>query len=100
MRFLFFLYLYLLAACFIFRGALGDLKKNKNTLKAFLKPQLRRKVFVIVCAGTLLMLSGCAKPLNGDFCLLYRPVFSSPLDTEETLKQVDMNNIVWAELCS
>jgi len=28
------------------------------------------------------------------------PVYSSPLDTEETQRQIDQNNVVYSKLCS
>jgi hypothetical protein len=30
---------------------------------------------------------------------LYEPVYTSPADTEATLRAVDRNNAVWLELC-
>lgn len=47
----------------------------------------------------LIMLSACARGLSGDFCMIYEPVYISPEDSEETLKQVDKNNAAWLEMC-
>ncbi len=47
----------------------------------------------------LVMLSGCATNTAGDFCLIYKPVYTSDLDTEETRDQADQNNAVYQELC-
>ena len=48
----------------------------------------------------LLSVTACAKniPVNS-FCAIYEPVFSSVLDTEETLKQIDKNNAAYDEVC-
>lgn len=46
---------------------------------------------LIACAPTL--------PVNS-FCEIYQPVFISTLDTEETKQQIDINNVVWLELCN
>gem|GEM_PF-1598051 len=49
---------------------------------------------------TLLLLIGCGKNIPAsDYCLLYRPVYSHPSDTEETKRQIDGNNIVYDTLC-
>ena len=68
--------------------------------------------FVIGLSLTLLSLSACAvgsretnsvsksPPLSGNFCSIYKPVYVSRLDTEETKKAVDQNNAVWLELCN
>ncbi len=53
----------------------------------------------ILCVVVTILLSACAKNLDGDFCLLYEPVYSSAQDTEETQKQIDNNNVVWEVLC-
>jgi len=39
------------------------------------------------------------KPVPGNFCAIYSPVYTSRSDTEETKKQVDKNNAVWLEVC-
>lgn len=54
--------------------------------------------------GTALLilsaLNGCTTSINGDFCLLYEPIFADyEKDTQETIRQVDRNNIVYDELC-
>jgi hypothetical protein len=57
-----------------------------------------------------LMLSGCAigsngtrlKPapvVTGNFCAVYKPVYFSRNDTEDTKKAVTVNNASWVELC-
>lgn len=53
----------------------------------------RTSFFVIL---GVLALSGCVKRLNGEFCLLYQPVFLDyENDTAETIKQVEKNNVVY-----
>ena len=43
--------------------------------------------------------TSCATVLNGDFCDVYQPVYLDyERDTPETIRQVDVNNIVW-ETC-
>lgn len=54
---------------------------------------------MIVFAMISAMPSACATVSADDFCAIYRPVYSSLDDTEETLKQLDRNNAVWLELC-
>lgn len=34
-----------------------------------------------------------------DFCTVYKPIYTSETDTEETQKQIDKNNAVWMEKC-
>ena len=43
--------------------------------------------------------SACGANTQGSFCSIYRPVFTSPNDTEETKQQVDENNIIYEEKC-
>ncbi|MDR0727036.1 MAG: hypothetical protein LBF37_03145 [Rickettsiales bacterium] len=38
-------------------------------------------------------------PVN-DFCLIYRPIYSHPSDTEITKQQIDQNNVVFDEICA
>lgn len=45
-------------------------------------------------------LSGCTTNINGDFCLLYEPIYADyEHDTPETIRQIDRNNVVYDELC-
>lgn len=63
---------------------------------------MRRKLFKYVAVWCLIMLtlSGCAKSLVAtDFCNLYKPVYTSSKDTEQTRTDVDGNNAVFMELC-
>jgi hypothetical protein len=60
------------------------------------KKQTRR---AMICCATLLLLNACATASRAEYCILYRPVYTSVSDTEETKKQVDGNNAVWIELC-
>lgn len=46
------------------------------------------------------MLSGCGKNIHANsFCMLYKPIYMSDKDTEETKRQIDENNVVYEELC-
>ena len=46
-------------------------------------------------------LSGCTTNINGDFCLLYEPVYADyEHDTPETVRQIDRNNVVYDDLCA
>lgn len=48
----------------------------------------------------LIALSGCTTRINGDFCLLYEPVYADyEHDTPETVRQIDKNNVVYDDLC-
>lgn len=58
-----------------------------------------RRGFAGGCGLILLMLGGCASTIPGDFCLLYMPVYTHPQDTEETRRQADINNILYADMC-
>ena len=53
----------------------------------------------IVCAMTVLMLTGCAKGSAGDFCHIYQPVYTTAQDSDLTRDQADVNNAVWWEKC-
>lgn len=48
----------------------------------------------------LLGLNACMTNINGDFCLLYEPIYADyENDTSETIKQIDRNNVVFEVLC-
>ncbi len=50
---------------------------------------------------SLLSLPGCAQNIAvSNFCLIYKPIMHSAKDTEETLRQIDFNNLAYDELCS
>lgn len=46
------------------------------------------------------MLQGCAGASSGDFCDIYQPVYTAAADSAETRRQADLNNAVWAALCT
>ncbi len=49
---------------------------------------------------TLIVLSGCTTNINGDFCLIYEPIYADyENDTPETIRQIDRNNLVYDEIC-
>ncbi len=48
----------------------------------------------------LIALSGCTISINGDFCLIYEPIYADyEHDTPETIRQIDKNNVVYDDLC-
>src|SRR3546814_4540443 len=61
----------------------------------------RPSVRATVCGAILLTVTSCAtnSPAS-DFCLIYRPVYTSAQDTEETRLQVDENNAAFEALKS
>lgn len=62
--------------------------------------KMTRAKFVIGLGLMMIILSGCAKnTVVIDFCSIYKPVFTSPADTELTRDQVDENNAVYDEKC-
>jgi len=45
-------------------------------------------------------LSACTTNINGDFCLIYEPIYADyEQDTPETIIQIDKNNAVYDEMC-
>jgi hypothetical protein len=48
----------------------------------------------------LAMLNACAPASRGDFCEIYKPVYTAAADTAETKAMTDDNNAVWLELCA
>jgi hypothetical protein len=55
--------------------------------------------YAIACAAILAMPAGCVTASRGDFCSIYRPVYTSAADTAETRDQADDNNALWLALC-
>ena len=55
----------------------------------------------LVLAWTLIGMSGCAANtgVTDTFCLLYQPIYASSKDTEETQRQVDLNNGIFECRC-
>ena len=48
----------------------------------------------------LIAFAGCTTNINGDFCLIYEPIYADyENDTPETIRQIDRNNIVFDEIC-
>ena len=62
--------------------------------------RLKRLKSLITVFMSLSVLSACTTNINGDFCLLYEPVYADyEKDTSETIKQIDRNNVVYDDLC-
>lgn len=64
-----------------------------------MKRRWKKIISLIVFAGILNMLPGCGHVSEGDFCLLYDPVYTSVNDTDDTLQQIDYLNAIWLEFC-
>lgn len=48
----------------------------------------------------LILLASCTTNTSGDYCFLYRPIYADyELDTAETIRQIDENNVVYDSLC-
>lgn len=61
---------------------------------------LKMRNKAVIALTILLGLSGCTTNINGDFCLIYEPVYMDyEKDTLETIRQVDRNNVVYDDLC-
>lgn len=52
-----------------------------------------------ICALTVLAVSGCATNTAGTDCLVFRPIYFSERDTEETIEQVLYHNAAWEAVC-
>ena len=54
-------------------------------------------------AGVLLILTGlnaCTTSINGNYCLLYEPIYADyDNDTAETIRQIDRNNVIYEAIC-
>lgn len=54
-------------------------------------------------AGALLILIGltsCTTNINGNYCILYEPIYADyDNDTNETIRQIDRNNVVYEAVC-
>lgn len=62
--------------------------------------QLEKLKKVVIALMILIGLNACMTNINGDFCLIYEPVFMDyDKDTPETIRQVDRNNTVYDDLC-
>lgn len=53
----------------------------------------------IVLTITMFTMTSCTSIPESDYCYLYKPVYVSLNDTEETIKQIVVNNIVYESLC-
>lgn len=54
----------------------------------------------VIALMILSVLNACTTNINGDFCLIYEPVYMDyDNDTAETIRQVDRNNVVYDDWC-
>ena len=61
--------------------------------------RFKARTALLIVLG-MFALSGCVKRLDGSFCRIYKPVFLNYQDdTENTIAQVEENNVVYLELC-
>lgn len=61
---------------------------------------LKMRNKAVIALMILSVLTACTTNINGDFCLIYEPVYMDyDKDTPETIKQVDRNNVVYDDLC-
>lgn len=61
---------------------------------------LKKLKWLEISSLILIMLNACTTNINGDFCLLYEPVYLDyEKDTPETIRQPDRNNIIFEEIC-
>ena len=68
-----------------------------QTLRKRKKRWIKFAVFVAHLT-ILMLLNGCTTVLNGDFCDVYQPVYPDYVrDTPETIRQIDVNNVVFEE---
>ncbi len=62
--------------------------------------RLKKLKLLVTIFVSLSVLIACTTNINGDFCLLYEPVYADyEKDTPETIKQIDRNNVVYDDLC-
>lgn len=58
---------------------------------------LKKLAIACLIASTL---TACTTNISGDFCLLYDPICADYTnDTPETIRQIDINNVVYEEMC-
>lgn len=61
---------------------------------------LKMRNKAVIALTILSVLNACTTNINGDFCLIYEPVYMDyTRDTPETIRQVDRNNVVYDDLC-
>ena len=62
--------------------------------------QLKKLKRLVVALLILTGLNACTTNINGNYCLLYEPIYADyDNDTAETIRQIDRNNIVYDDLC-
>ena len=62
--------------------------------------QLKMPKLLAIALLILIVLNACTTSINGDFCLIYEPVYADyEKDTPATIKQIDRNNVIYDDLC-
>ena len=62
--------------------------------------QLKKLKLLVTIFVSLSVLIACTTNINGDFCLLYEPVYADyEKDTPEKIKQIDRNNDDYYDFC-
>ena len=76
--------------------------KQQKTKEERKKTMLFKRLKMLV--GALLILTGlnaCTTNTNGNYCLLYEPIYADyEADTAETIRQIDRNNVVYDAVCA
>ena len=62
-------------------------------------PWKKRLLCATVCCMIMITLQGCKAASSGDFCTLYKPVYTAKADTQQTRDDANGNNAVWLALC-
>lgn len=61
---------------------------------------LKKLKYLGIACLMMVALTACTTNINGDFCLIYEPVYMDyEHDSPETIRQVDRNNVVYEEWC-
>ncbi len=63
--------------------------------------QLKKLRMPAIICLILIGLNACTTNINGNYCLLYEPIYADyEADTAETIRQIDRNNVVYDAVCA
>lgn len=92
------------AAIALFLYLFGYRHAKETAEKEYLKGENNALKIAKKLATTCLIMSvltACTANINGNYCLLYEPVYADyEHDTPETIRQIDRNNIIYDEICT
>ena len=72
-------------------------KIRRTRRKTMQLKKLKRLAAVLLI---LIGLNACTTSINGNYCLLYEPIYADyDNDTAETIRQIDRNNVVYEAVC-